>query len=238
MVNSILPLVIEDAVVRKGSKTILGPVSIKLAANGFTIVMGPNGAGKTSFLRLIHGLERPKQGGLSWQAGTAAVRTRQSLVFQTPIVMRRTVIENLIYPLVVRGTAKAPASKLAERWLDRIGLAGAVHQQAVFLSGGDKQKLAIARALIIEPELLLLDEPTTNLDGRATREIEELLKEAHNSGTRIVMSTHSIGQAQRLAADIIFLYRGNIHETAPADRFFDSASTKEAAVFVKGGILE
>ncbi len=237
MVGSILPLELREAVVRRRGKRLLGPVDLTVGAKGFTIVMGPNGSGKTTLMRSLHGLQRLTEGEAVWAAGMEAVRKRQAYVFQQPVMMRRSVRDNLAYPLLLHGTKKAAARMAAEEWAARIDLTEALDRRATQLSGGERQKLALARALIREPELLFLDEPCANLDGRATRDIEALLKVEHERGTRIVMATHDMGQARRLATDIVFLLNGKIHETGPAEPFFAGPATPEAGAFLKGDIV-
>ena len=234
----ILPLKLSGAVARRYGKVLVGPVDLELAEQGFTIVMGPNGAGKTTLLRLMHGLQRLAEGEVRWAVPEAEARARQAFVFQTPIMMRRYVVDSIAYPLRLRGVAKAPARAQAELWAEKVGLGNVLMRPAPVLSGGEKQKLALARALITEPAILFLDEPCANLDGRATREIEHLLTEAQAGGTRIVMATHHMGQACRLASDVVFLYAGKVHETGPADAFFKGPRTAEAAAFIKGDIVE
>lgn len=238
MVKTILPLHIDGAVVRRRTKTLIGPVTATIKPNGFTIIMGPNGSGKTSLLRLMHGLESPREGQLTWQVPVTEAAARQSFVFQTPVTMRRSVQENMAYPLLVRGVPKTAALDEAALWLSQIDLLSAKNLDANLLSGGEKQKLAIARALITKPEVLFLDEPTTNLDGSSTREIETILIEAKKSGTRIIMATHDTGQGKRLANDVIFLYRGTLRETNSSKVFFRKPKTREAAAFLKGEIVE
>ncbi len=238
MVNSILPLTLKDAIVKKRGKVIVGPVTTKIGVKGFTIVIGPNGSGKTSLLRLMHGMERPREGMVTWQCSDAEAKTRQTFVFQAPIVMRRSVVDNIAYPLLVKGIPKAKALQEATRSAQAIGLGNALHLEANYLSGGERQKLAIARALITEPDVLFLDEPTTNLDGGAMKEIEDVLQSAFKSGTRIVMATHDFGQARRLATDVLFLYRGKLHETGAAKTFFKLPKSFEAQAFLRGDIVE
>lgn len=238
MVESILPLMLSNATVRRRGKTLVGPVTLQVAASGFTIVLGPNGSGKTSLLRMMHGLDRLSSGTVTWATDTETARKRQAFVFQTPIMMRRSVIDNLIFPLTTHGMARAAARDLAADWADRIGLGEAKDRSATQLSGGEKQKLALARALVRDPDILFLDEPCANLDGRATREIEEILQSAFEDGTRIVMSTHDMGQARRLATDVYFVFKGQVHETQPAPSFFDAPQTAEAKAFLKGDIVE
>jgi tungstate transport system ATP-binding protein len=235
---SILPLQISGAVVARKGKRIIGPVDLEVEAGGVTVVMGPNGAGKTTLLRMMHGIERLTAGTVMWQVSEEEARRRQAFVFQTPIMMRRSVVESLAYPLRLVGVAKDDARAQAEGWAERIGLGGALDQRASALSGGERQKLALARALIREPDVLFLDEACANLDGRATREIEEILAAAQANGTRLILSTHDLGQARRLARDVLFVYKGLVHEAGDASAFFANPKTPEAAGFLKGDILE
>ena len=236
--RSILPLRIQGATVRKRDKVILNEVTAEFDENGFTIVMGPNGSGKTTFLRLMHGLERPRSGTVNWSLDETEARTKQAFVFQTPVMMRRSVVDNIAYSLRVRGTGKKEARNRAALWAEHVGLASNGDLEAHFLSGGERQKLAIARALIGEPDVLFLDEPTTNLDGRSTKEIEAILMTASSGGTRIIMTTHDIGQARRLATDIVFLNKGTICEQGPAVPFFKHAKSPPARAYLKGDIVE
>lgn len=234
---SILPLTVENAVVKKQGTQIIGPVSITLEGNGCSIVMGPNGSGKTTLLRLMHGLEKAKKGKVHWQGEKSEIYQKQSFVFQTPVVMRRSVAENIAYPLTVRGHSWKEALKKAAFWIEEVGLNDSINKEAHVLSGGEKQKLAMARALISKPEVLFLDEPSTNLDGASTFEIEKLIVKAQNDGTRIVMATHDFGQARRLATEIIFMHHGSIHEHAINGDFFSGPKTEEAKAFLRGDIL-
>lgn len=227
-------LTLTGVVVRKRGQTILGPVDLMLGQNGTTVVMGPNGAGKTTLLKAMHGLERVSDGEVH---GVEEAQDRQAYVFQNPIMLRRSVFENLAYPLRLHGCPKGEVAERVELWSGRIGLREALGRQATRLSGGEKQKLAIGRALIREPELVFLDEPSANLDGRATLEIEALLQKAASAGTRLVMTTHDLGQARRLADDVVFLHDGQVLEHRTASEFFDTPETSEAAAFLKGEIV-
>lgn len=235
---SLFPLHLEGATVRRGGRAILGPVDLTLGGEGATAVIGPNGAGKTTLLRLIHGLARPQAGAVRWAVPAAEARARQALVFQSPILLRRTVAANIAYPLRLAGVPARKAAARAANWAERIGLGDHVDRPALALSGGEAQKLALARALITDPELLLLDEPTASLDGRAKREIEAIIGEATASGTRIIIATHDMGQAARLADAVIFLFHGAVHETATAATFFAGPETPAAAAFLRGDIVE
>ncbi len=236
--TTILPLVLENVTVRKRDKTILKDISLNFAPVGFTIVMGPNGSGKTTLLRLMHGLERPRGGSVKWSSSEREARPQQAFVFQTPVMMRRSVIDNIAYPQIAHGVSRATSSSKAADWADNVGLAHVKSIEATNLSGGERQKLAIARALINQPELVFLDEPTTNLDGKSTREIEGILQKAFNGGTRIIMTTHDIGQAKRLATDVVFINRGELCEHSPAEEFFGATQSSAARAYLNGDIVE
>jgi tungstate transport system ATP-binding protein len=233
----VLPLTLEAVEVRRRGRTILGPIDYTLDGDGITVVLGPNGAGKSTFLASLHGVERLSKGRLVGAQDDAA-REAQAFVFQTPTMLRRSVAGNLAYPLQLQKRAKSETTAMVSRWAARIGLADALDVPARRLSGGERQKLALARALIRNPQVLFLDEPCANLDGRATREIEMILKEAQASGTRIILATHDLGQARRLGNDVVFLLSGRIHETALSDAFFDTPQTPEAQAFIRGDIVE
>ncbi len=229
---------LDGASVKRRGKTILGPITHDLAPGGITIVLGPNGAGKTTFLKVLHGVERLSAGQVAWSVPAAEAQKSQSYVFQSPIMLRRTVAQNLAYPLQLTGTPKAQIQTKVQSWAAKIGLADALDTSAPRLSGGEKQKLALGRALIRDPKVVFLDEPCANLDGRSTKEFEALLITAKSAGTRIIMTTHDLGQAKRLAEDVIFLLGGQIVEAGPAPAFFADPQTAQARAFLKGDIVE
>ncbi|UYV39614.1 ATP-binding cassette domain-containing protein [Rhodobacteraceae bacterium D3-12] len=232
------PLTAKGAVTARRGKTLVGPVDLALGGEGVTVVIGPNGSGKTSLLRLLHGAARLTAGEITWACSTEEARHHQAFVFQRPIMLRRTVEENLTYPLRIRGVTKAQAQEQARAWAKRVGLDALLGRQAPVLSGGEQQKLALARALITEPKLVFLDEPCASLDGRAMREIEEVLQAARAGGTRIILSTHDMGQARRLADEVVFIHRGKVLEFAPATQFFKAPGQAAAQAFLKGDIIE
>ena len=235
---SILPLKLENASVRKRGKVILDDISTELTPVGFTVVMGPNGSGKTTLLRLMHGLERPRSGSVKWSVTDEAARSRQAFVFQTPVMLRRSVLDNIAYPLIAHGEARATAREHASTWAADVGLGASLSLNARHLSGGERQKLAIARALIVKPEVVFLDEPTTNLDGQSMKEIEAILLTANQNGTRVILTTHDIGQARRLATDILFLNKGKLCEQGGATGFFKKPNSTAAQAYIKGDIVE
>ena len=237
MVTPILPLTLSQVQVVKQGKRILGPLDYKLSGRGITVVLGPNGSGKTTFLRTMHGLEHIRAGRLYWACTTLAARKSQAFVFQTPILLRRTVLDNIAYPLLVDGSTKATAYARAQEIAERIGLGGLLGVMGTAISGGEKQKLALARALVRKPQVLFLDEPCANLDGSATKDIEAILMDEKANGTRLIMSTHNVAQARRLADDVVFLYRGLLHDQGSSATFFTTPATNEALTFLNGGIL-
>jgi tungstate transport system ATP-binding protein len=219
----ILPLRLEGISFRD----IIKPLSLELAAGPSTIILGANGAGKSVLMRLMHGLLPPTTGRISWNSPG-----RQAMVFQRPVMLRRSALANVAYALEVTGAAQP--ERFALEALEEVGLAHVAHRPARVLSGGEQQRLALARAWALHPEVLFLDEPTANLDPGATREIETVIKAFDAAGTKIVMSTHSLGQARRLGDEVIFLHQGRVAERAPIDRFFPQPASAEAAAFVKG----
>lgn len=237
MVSDPMSVSLSNVQVKRRGKAILGPINLDLEATGFTIVLGPNGAGKTTFLKVLHGVERVSDGIVQWSVPDVEARQAQAYVFQSPIMLRRSMRENLAYPLRLLKLDKAEIAKRVADWAQRIGLEEALDRPAPRLSGGERQKLALARALIRNPKVLFLDEPCANLDGRSTREIEALLLDASHTGTRVIMTTHDLGQARRLASDVVFLLNGALHEQGPASDFFVAPQTPEARSFLNGDIV-
>jgi tungstate transport system ATP-binding protein len=238
MVEQSLSVNLSGVQVKRRGKTILGPIDLDLETAGFTIVLGPNGAGKTTLLKVLHGVERISKGTVTWSVPDEQARQAQAYVFQHPIMLRRSVRQNLAYPLQLLGVPKPDIAQKVAEWADRIGLHDVLDRAAPRLSGGEKQKLALGRALIRNPKVLFLDEPCANLDGRSTREIETLLLQSQREGTRIIMTTHDLGQARRLATDVLFLLSGKLHEQGPAASVFASPKQPETNAFFNGDIVE
>ena len=210
------PLIAENLVVEFKGQRILGPIGLNLSKGDIAVILGPNGSGKTTLLKSLHGIIKIKHGAISWSCPKSESMAKQMFVFQSPVMLRRSVFENLTYPLTLCKTPKAEINRLADEWVSRISLKEVIHIAATRLSRGEKQKLALARALITKPEMLFLDEPTASLDGKTTLEIEKLLQNCAENGTTIMMSTHDIGQAKRLAKNILFLNKGKLESTQPA----------------------
>jgi tungstate transport system ATP-binding protein len=235
--SSILPLTVEAAAFSGDGKLLIEPNSFTIPAGGLTVLLGPNGAGKSLTLRLCHGLLTPSRGAVRWAAGAEGRAKRHAMVFQKPIMLRRSVEANITHALAASGASGAERKARAAQALQRFGLAGRASQPARLLSGGEQQRLAIARAWALRPELLFLDEPTSQLDPAATRQIEELLSGLVAEGITVMMSTHDLGQARRLADRILFLHRGRLVEDALAKDFFASPHSAEACAFLAGELL-
>ena len=236
--SDLFPLTVRGAATSRRGRTLVGPVDLTLDGQGACVVIGPNGSGKTTLLRLLHGAARCTRGDIRWACPTDEARHHQAFVFQRPVMLRRSVLDNIAYPLRMRGQSRSQAQERASQWAARVGLGDALTRPASVLSGGEQQKLALARALIIDPKLVFLDEPCAALDGRATREIENVLHKAKAAGTRLILSTHDMGQARRLGDQVVFLLRGQVHETGPAQAFFDAPQTPQARAFLNGDIVE
>ena len=232
------PLIAENLVVEFKGQRILGPIGLNLSKGDIAVILGPNGSGKTTLLKSLHGIIKIKHGAISWSCPKSESMAKQMFVFQSTVMLRRSVFENLTYPLTLCKTPKAEINRLADEWVSRISLKEVIHIAATRLSRGEKQKLALARALITKPEMLFLDEPTASLDGKTTLEIEKLLQNCAENGTTIMMSTHDIGQAKRLAKNILFLNKGKLESTQPAQTFFREPMSNNASKFIAGDIVE
>ena len=231
---SILPLGIKDLGFDIERKTLLNDINFTVAKSGISAIIGPNGAGKSLLLRLCHGLLTPSRGKVIWSAAVSK-RKRHTMVFQTPVMLRRSVRANLSHALSAVGHADGVA-KTTEA-LERFGLAALEDQPARLLSGGEKQRLAIARAWALEPELLFLDEPTSHLDPGATRQIEEIILGLAKDGMTILMATHDLGQAKRLSQRVLFMHQGRLLADAETDGFFKTPPTQECRAFLAGELL-
>jgi tungstate transport system ATP-binding protein len=236
-VTSILPLTVEAAAFSGNGALLVEPNSFTIPAGGLTVLLGPNGAGKSLTLRLCHGLLTPSRGAVRWAAGAEGRAKRHAMVFQKPIMLRRSVEANITHALAAAGANSAERKARAAQALQRFGLAERAAQPARLLSGGEQQRLAIARAWALRPELLFLDEPTSQLDPAATRQIEELLSGLVAEGITVMMSTHDLGQARRLADRVLFLHRGRLVEDALAKDFFAGPASAEARAFLAGELL-
>jgi tungstate transport system ATP-binding protein len=228
-----LPLVLDQVSFAVNGRTIIDRVSMEITEGSRTVIIGHNGAGKSVLMRLCHGLLAPTSGTISW-GGAANGRKRQAMVFQRPVMLRRTACANIVYGLKLAGVSLRECELRARDVLEAVGLADIGDRPARVLSGGEQQRVALARAWALGPEVLFLDEPTANLDPGATREVETLIGQIRAGGTKIVMTTHNLGQAKRLGDEIVFLSQGRLVERTPVDRFFTKPASAEADAFIRG----
>ena len=233
----ILPLALEEMSFAAGGRTIIEPLSLAIEAGPSTIVLGANGAGKSVLMRLMHGLIAPSSGTIRWSDPDPQwLRRKQAMVFQRPVMLRRSALANITYALELARVPRAEREALAFEALESVGLPHLAHRPARVLSGGEQQRLALARAWALHPEVLFLDEPTASLDPGATREIETVIRAFDAAGTKIIMATHNLGQARRVGDEVLFLHEGRLAERAPVADFFARPATAEAADFIKGEI--
>jgi len=234
----ILPLTFQDVSFELGGIRLIKDLNCTLEAGPRTMILGANGAGKSLFLRLCHGLIRPTTGRVLWQGAKGRdPADAQAMVFQRPVMLRRSVAANVEYALKLRGMAAAERRAAVEDALGHTGLRRLADNPARVLSTGEQQKLALARAWALQPEVLFLDEPTANLDPAATHAVEQIINAIDAAGARIVMTTHDLGQARRLGDEVMFLNRGRLLEKALAERFFSEPENDLAQAFLKGELL-
>jgi len=232
-----LPIVIVDASVVAGQTTILNRLTLTFSAGAPSVLIGPNGSGKTTLLRAAMGLIPLTRGRITWAGREEAAPERRAIVFQRPAMLRRSTGGNVRYALAAAGVPRAKRHERAAELLKLVGLEGLARRPARRLSGGEQQRLALARALARDPALLFLDEPTASLDPAAIKAIEDIIRSISARGVKVIMSTHDLGQARRLAGDVTLLHRGRLIEQAPADEFFSAPRTQEGAKFIAGELL-
>jgi tungstate transport system ATP-binding protein len=232
-----LPIRFEGVTVRAGAVTILSDIGLAIEAGPPTVVIGPNGSGKTTLLRVAMGLTAPSSGRVTWDGVAGTPPLHRAIVFQRPVMLRRSVEANLHYALRTARIARSQAGGRIEELLSLVGLDGMARRPARRLSGGEQQRLALARALARDPAVLFLDEPTASLDPAATHSVEEIVRATSARGIKIVMATHDLGEARRLAGEVVFLHRGEIAERGDAASFFAAPKTAAARAFLAGDLL-
>jgi tungstate transport system ATP-binding protein len=214
-------------------RAVLDGLSLELGGEGITILLGPNGAGKSVFLRTLCGLLEPDEGHIDWGGGTRP-EFGVAMVFQQPKMLRDSLLGNVELALRPLKVPTADRAARAGEALERVGLAHRARDSARSLSGGERQRLALARAWVTQPRLLLLDEPTASLDPSSVEAIERIVREIRTEGTRILMTTHNLGQATRLADDVVFIDAGRVCEHAPVQRFFARPASQAARLYIQG----
>ncbi len=232
-----LPLLLRNVTYRTGGQTLLDDISATISNGAPTAILGPNGAGKSTLLHLAMGLMAPTGGWLSWGGRTETSPIRRAIVFQKPVMLRRTVRGNVTFALSQAGVPSKELENRLQSLLQRVDLVALADRPARRLSGGEQKRVALARALAREPDLLLLDEPTADLDPAATRAVEQIIAGAAASGTKILMVSHDAAQVRRLAGDILFLVKGRLRESAPTTKFFSETATPLAQSFLRGDLL-
>ncbi|SCA57985.1 Amino acid ABC transporter ATP-binding protein, PAAT family [Candidatus Terasakiella magnetica] len=238
--STILPLKVKDVNFIAGDKRLIKDMNFQVKAGARVMVLGANGAGKSLLLRICHGLLPASSGEVFWngQAGfPKKVRKHQAMVFQRPVLLRRTALANIEYALKRQGIHRSERRDMAYAAMKKVGLGRLAEQPARVLSGGEQQRLAMARAWAIQPEVLFLDEPCASLDPSATHSIEETIEAFVEKKTTIIMTTHDLGQAKRLGSDVMFMHRGRVLEKANVKDFFTSPQNDLAQAFVKGELL-
>ena len=237
--RGVLPIRGRGLVFERSGRRILDGIDIDIEGSGTLVLIGPNGAGKSLLMRALAGLVEPTVGAVTW-AGSRPDRRRApkiGFVFQRPVLLRRSALANVEYALAVAGVPRAGRSNLAHAALERARLTHLAQSPARVLSGGEQQLLSIARALATGPEILILDEPTSNLDPSATTAIEQLIGEVRSAGTRVVLITHDLGQLRRLADEVAFLHRGRVTERTPREQFLAQPTSAQAQTFLRGEIV-
>ncbi len=232
-----LPVQFDDLRVDLGGAPVLRGITLQFLAGAPTVLIGPNGSGKTTLLRAAMGLLRPHAGRILWAGEDNPSRARLALVFQRPVMLRRSVADNVRYALAAAGVPRAKRATRLDSLLQQVGLAGLADRAAPQLSGGERQRLAMARALARDPQVLFLDEPTASLDPAATLAIEELVRAVSAAGVKVVMTTHDLGEASRLAGEVVLLHRGCIVESGPAQQLLVAPRTDAARRFIAGQLL-
>jgi len=230
-----LPLELDNLTFSVGATPIIQGISARIEAGPRTIILGPNGAGKSVLMRLCHGLLQPTAGRIVWHGlRNGDPRRHQAMVFQRPVMLRRSALANVVYGLRLAGKSRRESELRAMDVLEVVGLAPHAGRPARVLSGGEQQRLALARAWALGPDVLFLDEPTANLDPASTQDIENIIQAIHASGTKIIMTTHNLGQARRLGDEVLFISQGRLMEHTPIELFFREPASAEAGAFIKG----
>ena len=232
-----LPIALDDVSFSANGVTILDRIKLMFTAGRPTILIGPNGSGKTTLLKIAMGLLPPSSGQVTWAGRGLDPPSRRGFVFQRPTMLRRSAAGNIRYALKAARLPRNLVDARVDELLHLVGLAGLGGRPARRMSGGEQQHLALARALARNPAVLFLDEPTANLDPAATKAFEDVIQTIVARGLKVVMSTHDLGEARRLAGEIVMLHKGRVVESSSASAFFDAPQSAEARKFLSGDLL-
>lgn len=232
-----LPIMFVEVGILVRGLAILDGITMSLRPGPPTVLIGPNGSGKTTLLRAAMGLIPVSRGFVTWGGRENSPPTRRAILFQRPAMLRRSAAGNVRYALAAAGVARERRAERTAQLLADVGLDGLARRPARRLSGGEQQRLALARALARDPAVLFLDEPTASLDPAATKAIEDIVRAVTARGVKVVMSTHDLGQARRVGGEIMLLHRGRLIEGCPAAEFFAAPRSEEARKFIAGELL-
>lgn len=228
--NDAIALSLEDVSYSHEKGKAFHSTNLEIFAHRTTVILGPNGAGKSILLKICHGLLKPSTGTLKMGQDTL----KSAMVFPKPVLLRRTVLQNITYILGLEGIHKSEQNSIAMDALADFSMKSMSDRPARSLSSGEKQRLSLVRALLLKPDILFLDEPTANLDPKATSILEDMIGRSRESNMTIVMASHDLMQARRIAEDIIYIEDGSVIETSNADAFFNSPKSEQAKKFIEG----
>jgi tungstate transport system ATP-binding protein len=227
------PIHVDQLRFTPNGRPVLTGVDLDLSGEGISVILGPNGSGKSVLIRMLAGLERPDGGSITWK-GNGIPSGQIAILFQHPMLLRSSVAANVALGLKPMRLSRSEVNSRVDEMLARVGLTHRAGDSARFLSGGECQRLTLARAWAVRPRLLLLDEPTAALDPTATEAVEQLVREIRTDGAKIIMTTHNLGQAMRISDDIVFIEAGRVREHTPSTSFFSRPQSNEARLFMRG----
>ena len=230
-----LPLIVRDVVYKSQDSVLIDKINLEISSNHTSIILGHNGSGKSLLLKLLHGVITPFSGTITWNQMTPSTQQYwRTFLLQRPTFFHQTVLFNIEFVLKVAKTPKSEYKARCEQALEICGLTRLADRNTYSLSGGELQKLSLARAWVLEPSVVLLDEPTVALDPPSVIGFENIIQQFEQSNTKVIMTTHDISQAKRLASEIVFIDKGKILEHSPADKFFSEPQSKQAKNFLGG----
>lgn len=221
-----------------GGRRVVDIESLKIKEASRFGIIGPNGAGKSTLVRMIGGLEGPTKGQILYNGKINPVYRDITVVFQKPYLLRTTVFHNIAYPLIIRKEKKKEITRKVNAILEEMGLYDLKDKKAWTLSGGEMQKIALARALIFKPSLLILDEPTANIDPSSMAIMEEMIKKINErEKTTVIMITHNLQQTKRICKEVAFMYQGKVKEVGFVEQVILRPQNPFVKKFIEGELL-